>query len=101
HLRNGGRPVVQVWQSGHQTVRRPPIRIDQRPVDGRAWKCTLCYDRLGVGMEPACAKSCPTDSIQFGPLEELHERAAARVARLHAAGVTDGRPVTGPAPPCT
>ncbi|MFF4957610.1 4Fe-4S dicluster domain-containing protein [Streptomyces sp. NPDC001222] len=65
--------------------------IDQRPVDGRAWKCTLCYDRLGVGMEPACAKSCPTDSIQFGPLEELHERAAARVARLHAAGVTDAR----------
>ncbi|CAM5247974.1 4Fe-4S dicluster domain-containing protein [Streptomyces griseomycini] len=65
--------------------------IDQRPGDGRAWKCTLCYDRLGVGMEPACAKSCPTDSIQFGPLEELRERAAARVARLHAAGVTDAR----------
>ncbi len=42
-------------------------------------------------MEPACAKSCPTDSIQFGPLDELRERAAARVARLHAAGVTDAR----------
>ncbi|CAL9659883.1 Formate dehydrogenase, nitrate-inducible, iron-sulfur subunit [Streptomyces sp. enrichment culture] len=65
--------------------------IDQRPGDGRAWKCTLCYDRLGVGMEPACAKACPTDSIQFGPLEELRERAAARVAQLHAAGVTDAR----------
>ncbi|MGW5609784.1 4Fe-4S dicluster domain-containing protein [Streptomyces sp. NPDC003753] len=65
--------------------------IDQRPHDGRVWKCTLCYDRLGVGMEPACAKSCPTDSIQFGPLDELRERAAARVARLHAAGVTDAR----------
>ncbi|MEU9350404.1 4Fe-4S dicluster domain-containing protein [Streptomyces griseoloalbus] len=65
--------------------------IDQRPGDGRAWKCTLCYDRLGVGMEPACAKSCPTDSIQFGPLEELRERAADRVARLHAAGVDDAR----------
>ncbi|MFJ5531803.1 4Fe-4S dicluster domain-containing protein [Streptomyces sp. NPDC093261] len=65
--------------------------IDQRPGDGRAWKCTLCYDRLGVGMEPACAKSCPTDSIQFGPLEELRERAAVRVAQLHAAGVTDAR----------
>ncbi|MFG2352163.1 4Fe-4S dicluster domain-containing protein [Streptomyces sp. NPDC048521] len=65
--------------------------IDQRKGDGRAWKCTLCYDRLGVGMEPACAKSCPTDSIQFGPLEELRERAQARVAQLHAAGVTDAR----------
>ncbi|MFC9156843.1 4Fe-4S dicluster domain-containing protein [Streptomyces bauhiniae] len=65
--------------------------IDQRPDDGRAWKCTLCYDRLGVGMEPACAKACPTDSIQFGPLDELRERAATRVAGLHAAGVTDAR----------
>ncbi|WP_051844225.1 4Fe-4S dicluster domain-containing protein [Streptomyces sp. NRRL S-813] len=65
--------------------------IDQRKEDGRVWKCTLCYDRLGVGMEPACAKSCPTDSIQFGPLEELRARAAARVAQLHAAGVTEAR----------
>ncbi|MEW2288671.1 4Fe-4S dicluster domain-containing protein [Streptomyces sp. NPDC047841] len=65
--------------------------IDQRKDDGRVWKCTLCYDRLGVGMEPACAKSCPTESIQFGPLEELRERAQARVAQLHAAGVTDAR----------
>ncbi|MCX2970211.1 MULTISPECIES: 4Fe-4S dicluster domain-containing protein [Streptomyces] len=65
--------------------------IEQRPGDGRAWKCTLCYDRLGAGQEPACAKACPTDSIQFGPLEELRERAAGRVAQLHAAGVTDAR----------
>ncbi|WKX17732.1 4Fe-4S dicluster domain-containing protein [Streptomyces sp. HUAS CX7] len=65
--------------------------IDQRPDDGRVWKCTLCYDRLGVGMEPACAKACPTDSIQFGPLDELRERAANRVAQLHSAGVTDAR----------
>jgi formate dehydrogenase iron-sulfur subunit len=65
--------------------------IDQRKDDGRAWKCTLCYDRLSTGMEPACAKACPTDSIQFGPLDELRERAAARVARLHEGGVTDAR----------
>ena len=51
--------------------------IDQRKEDGRAWKCTLCYDRLDAGMEPACAKACPTDSIQFGPLDELRERAEA------------------------
>ncbi|GHH01146.1 4Fe-4S dicluster domain-containing protein [Streptomyces rubradiris] len=65
--------------------------IGRREGDGRVWKCTLCYDRLGVGLEPACAKSCPTDSIQFGPLDELRERARERVARLHAAGVTDAR----------
>lgn len=65
--------------------------IDQRKGDGRAWKCTLCYDRIGAGTEPACAKACPTDSIQFGPLDELRERAAGRVAQLHAAGVGDAR----------
>jgi formate dehydrogenase iron-sulfur subunit len=65
--------------------------IDQREGDGRAWKCTLCYDRLGTGLEPACAKACPTDSIQFGPLDELRERAAGRVAQLHEVGVAEAR----------
>ncbi|MFD5073903.1 4Fe-4S dicluster domain-containing protein [Streptomyces sp. NPDC058371] len=63
--------------------------IEQRPSDGRAFKCTMCYDRLGAGQEPACAKACPTESIQFGPLDELRERAALRVDQLHEAGVTD------------
>ncbi len=65
--------------------------IEQRPGDGRAFKCTLCYDRLGAGQEPACAKACPTDSIQFGPLDELRERAARRVDQLHEAGVEGAR----------
>ena len=65
--------------------------IEQRPHDGRAFKCTMCYDRLGAGQEPACAKACPTESIQFGPLDELRERAALRVDQLHEAGVTDAR----------
>jgi formate dehydrogenase iron-sulfur subunit len=65
--------------------------IDQRKEDGRAWKCTMCYDRLGAGMEPACAKACPTDSIQFGPVDELRERAATRVEQLHAAGEASAR----------
>ncbi|MBA9007557.1 formate dehydrogenase iron-sulfur subunit [Actinomadura cellulosilytica] len=65
--------------------------IDQRKGDGRAWKCTLCYDRIGDGLEPACAKACPTDSIQYGPLDELRERAAARVETLHDAGVEEAR----------
>jgi formate dehydrogenase iron-sulfur subunit len=63
--------------------------IDRRAEDGRAWKCTLCYDRLKGDMEPACAKACPTDSIQFGDLDELRERARARVEQLHARGMTE------------
>ncbi|TDB81176.1 4Fe-4S dicluster domain-containing protein [Micromonospora sp. KC721] len=65
--------------------------IDQRRGDGRAWKCTLCYDRLGAGLTPACAQACPTESIQYGSLDELRERAATRVAQLHARGVPQAR----------
>ena len=65
--------------------------ITRREGDGRAWKCTLCYDRQKGGMEPACAQACPTDSIQFGPLDELRARADARLEDLHARGVHDAR----------
>jgi formate dehydrogenase iron-sulfur subunit len=65
--------------------------IDQREGDGRAWKCTLCYDRIGAGQQPACAQACPTESIQFGELDELRRRADERLARLHADGVADAR----------
>ncbi|PMR62725.1 ferredoxin [Verrucosispora sp. ts21] len=65
--------------------------IDRRVDDGRVWKCTLCYDRIGAGMTPACAQACPTESIQYGPLDELRERAAARVATLHERGVPEAR----------
>ncbi len=65
--------------------------LDKRPDDGRVFKCTLCHDRLQVGQEPACAKACPTDSIQFGELEQLRERADRRVEQLHEAGVQEAR----------
>jgi len=61
--------------------------VDRDHIDGRAGKCTLCYDRLEDGLEPACAKACPTDSIQFGPYEELVDLAGRRVAELHTRGV--------------
>jgi formate dehydrogenase iron-sulfur subunit len=63
--------------------------IDRREDDGRAWKCTLCYDRLKDDMTPACAKACPTESIQFGDLDELKGRAQKRVDRLHERGTTE------------
>jgi formate dehydrogenase iron-sulfur subunit len=65
--------------------------IDKREDDGRVWKCTMCYDRLGAGLEPACATACPTKSIQYGDLDELRGRAVQRVEELHAAGETTAR----------
>ncbi|WP_300014193.1 4Fe-4S dicluster domain-containing protein [Pseudonocardia sp.] len=70
--------------------------IDQRKGDpaqggGGAFKCTMCQDRLGAGLQPACATACPTESIQFGPLDELRERAAERVATLQDNGVPEAR----------
>ena len=59
--------------------------------DGRAFKCTLCYDRLKGGHEPACAKACPTQSIQFGPLDELRERAAKRLEKARDDGLNGAR----------
>ena len=61
--------------------------IAKREDDGRAFKCTLCYDRLQGQLEPACAKACPTDSIQFGPLDELRARADHRVSHLRDRGI--------------
>jgi formate dehydrogenase iron-sulfur subunit len=61
--------------------------IDRDKIDGRAAKCTLCYDRLQDGLEPACAKACPTDSIQFGPWDELVDIAERRVGELHERGI--------------
>jgi formate dehydrogenase iron-sulfur subunit len=61
--------------------------IDLSMADGKAHKCTLCYDRLKSGLEPACAKACPTDSIQFGEVSELQARAEQRVERLRSLGV--------------
>ena len=65
--------------------------IDIRPEDGRAFKCTLCYDRLKEGETPACAKACPTESIQYGEVGELRQRADRRLAELHEQGVDVAR----------
>ncbi|TMD13926.1 MAG: 4Fe-4S dicluster domain-containing protein [Chloroflexi bacterium] len=65
--------------------------IDRREEDGRAFKCTLCYDRLKGGMQPACAQACPTQSIQFGPIEELRTRARRRLEQLRQEGRKEAR----------
>lgn len=62
--------------------------IGINPASRTAQKCTLCYDRLQAGLEPACSQACPTDSIQFGPISQLQQRARARLAQLHALGET-------------
>src|SRR6266853_1295182 len=56
---------------------------------GKMAKCTLCVDRVEVGLEPACIKACPTGCLQFGTKEEMVKLANARVAQLHAQGFKD------------
>jgi formate dehydrogenase iron-sulfur subunit len=57
--------------------------IDINPASNTAMKCTLCYDRLQSGLPPACAQACPTHSIQFGTIADLHQAAQARVEQLN------------------
>lgn len=59
--------------------------------DHQAHKCTLCYDRLKDGMQPACAKACPTNSIVFGEVERLKQQAQERLGTLHERGLKEAR----------
>jgi formate dehydrogenase iron-sulfur subunit len=63
--------------------------VERNPDDGRAFKCTFCYDRQKAGLIPACAKACPTESIQFGELGILRARAEHRIEELHQRGMHD------------
>jgi formate dehydrogenase iron-sulfur subunit len=64
-----------------------PFHVVDIGADGKAHKCTLCYDRLQHGMEPACAQACPTDSIRFGDVDELMAIADQRAADLRDQGI--------------
>lgn len=63
--------------------------VEKNKKDGRAFKCTFCYDRQKVGMQPACAKVCPTESIKFGGIDDLRQEAQKRVDDLHELGMND------------
>jgi formate dehydrogenase iron-sulfur subunit len=67
-----------------------PFGVVQRDTeDGRAFKCTFCYDRQKVGLTPACAHACPTESIKFGNLDDLRVEARRRLEKLHEKGMDD------------
>ena len=59
-------------------------RISKR--DHKAYKCTLCSDRVAVGLEPACIKACPTGALVFGTKEDMKQHAAERVEDLKSRG---------------
>jgi formate dehydrogenase iron-sulfur subunit len=68
--------------------------------DNKVYKCTLCSDRVGVGLEPACVKTCPTGAITFGSKEAMIEHAAERIVDLkdrgyQNAGLYDPQGVNG------
>ena len=63
--------------------------VQKNKEDGRAFKCTFCYDRQKAGLQPACAKACPTESIKFGEINELKIVAQERVRELKSRGMED------------
>jgi formate dehydrogenase iron-sulfur subunit len=56
------------------------------PVDHKSYKCTLCSDRVDVGLEPACVKACPTGAIMFGAKTDMQDWAGERIADLKSRG---------------
>ncbi len=76
---------------GYCVVSCPFGVVARNQEDGRAFKCTFCYDRQKVGLEPACAQACPTESIKFGPLERLQLDAEERLKELHSRGMDDAQ----------
>ncbi|HSM87169.1 MAG TPA: 4Fe-4S dicluster domain-containing protein [Candidatus Limnocylindrales bacterium] len=63
--------------------------VEKNREDGRAFKCTFCSDRQQAGLKPACAQACPTESIKFGEINQLHAEAEERLKLLQARGVDD------------
>ena len=76
---------------GYCVVSCPFGVVQRNPDDGRAFKCTFCYDRQKVGLQPACAQACPTESIKFGPLDQLRLDAEERMQELHSRGMDDAQ----------
>ena len=65
--------------------------VERNPAEGKAFKCTFCYDRQKDGLKPACATACPTESIKFGNLDELRVQAADRLHDLKSKGIDDAQ----------
>ena len=65
--------------------------VERNQDDGRAFKCTFCYDRQKSGLKPACATACPTESIKFGSLDEMREAARDRMEDLKTRGFNDAQ----------
>lgn len=74
---------------GYCVVSCPFGVVQKNEEDGRAFKCTFCTDRQKAGLEPACAKACPTESIKFGRLDDLRKEATERLAILKDRGMQD------------
>jgi formate dehydrogenase iron-sulfur subunit len=63
--------------------------VERNPADGRAFKCTFCYDRQKEGLKPACAAACPTESIKFGKIDDMAAAADKRMEHLKDLGFDD------------
>jgi formate dehydrogenase iron-sulfur subunit len=74
---------------GYCVVACPFGVVQKNPDEGMAFKCTFCYDRQKIGLQPACAKACPTESIKFGEIDELRISAQERLRELRSRGMSD------------
>ena len=76
---------------GYCVVACPFGVVERNEDDGRVFKCTFCYDRQKMGLQPACAQACPTESIKFGPLDGLRTDAQERLEELNGRGMHDAQ----------
>jgi ferredoxin len=87
-------PAGKPWSDRKSYVYWDGYRVKGRPfniprisqVDHKAYKCTLCSDRVAVGQGPACQKACPTQAIVFGTKDEMKKWADHRIADLKSRG---------------
>lgn len=92
----GGCPFGVIERRDEGIIRAKVERNESKyaqdiPNEGTANKCTFCHDRLVEGQTPACAQTCPTESIKFGEHTDMVDQARTRVRHLHSQGMTEAR----------
>src|SRR6202453_1550326 len=79
--------IGENWIGCGYCVKDCPFNIPRiSQVDHKSYKCTLCSDRVGVGLEPACVKACPTGAIMFGSKTDMTDWAGERIKDLKSRG---------------
>ena len=73
------RSICEAWQTCECPFGETLRGLLTFDPEGKAFKCTFCWDRQEAGLEPACARTCPLNAIEFGERDELIVQARARI----------------------